>query len=99
MESTQPWFTLPVSRWSDRAATAGLQARAEATRHELILAAARRFASQGYHATSLVQVVEDCGHRPAPTAEPYERARREGVSDPGPAPEHRDLGGRSGGAP
>ncbi|GAA4740867.1 hypothetical protein GCM10023199_19340 [Actinomycetospora chibensis] len=55
------WFTLPVPRWSDGAALAGLQARAGATRHELILAAARRFACQGYHATSLVQVVEDCG--------------------------------------
>lgn len=62
MTSSEPsWFALPVSRWSDRAAAAGLQARARATRHELLLAAARRFASQGYHATTLAQVVEDGG--------------------------------------
>lgn len=55
------WYDLPVSRWSDQAATANLQARARATRRELLLAAARRFASQGYHETSLAQVVDDGG--------------------------------------
>ncbi|GAA4903204.1 TetR family transcriptional regulator [Actinomycetospora succinea] len=55
------WFDLPVPRWSDRAVTAPLQARARATRRELLLAAARRFADQGYHLTSLSQVVADGG--------------------------------------
>ncbi|MDD7936876.1 TetR/AcrR family transcriptional regulator [Actinomycetospora lutea] len=58
---TPGWFDLPVSRWSDQAVTAPLQARARATRRELLLAAARRFAAQGYHPTSLSQVVADGG--------------------------------------
>ncbi|MEJ2860236.1 TetR/AcrR family transcriptional regulator [Actinomycetospora flava] len=58
---TPAWFDLPVSRWSDQVATASLQARARATRRELLLAAARRFAVQGYHPTSLSQVVADGG--------------------------------------
>lgn len=58
---TPGWFDLPVSRWSDQGVTATLQARARATRRELLLAAARRFAAQGYHSTSLSQVVADGG--------------------------------------
>ncbi|MEJ2890870.1 ScbR family autoregulator-binding transcription factor [Actinomycetospora aeridis] len=58
---TPEWFELPVSRWSDQAVTAPLQARARATRRELLLAAARRFAAQGYHATALAQVAADGG--------------------------------------
>lgn len=55
------WFELPVSRWSDHAVTAPLQARARATRRVLLVAAGRRFAAQGYHATSLAQVAADGG--------------------------------------
>lgn len=55
------WFDLPVPRWSDRAVTASLQARARATRRELLVAAARRFAAQGYHRTSVSQVAADSG--------------------------------------
>jgi AcrR family transcriptional regulator len=58
---TPGWFDLPVSRWSDRSVTATLQARARATRRELLVAAARRFAVQGYHSTSLSQVAADGG--------------------------------------
>jgi AcrR family transcriptional regulator len=55
------WYELPVPRWSDQVAAAGLQSRARTTRRELLVAAARRFATQGYHATSLTQVVADSG--------------------------------------
>jgi TetR/AcrR family transcriptional regulator, repressor for uid operon len=55
------WFELPVPCWSDQVAAAGLQTRARTTRRELLVAAARRFAAQGYHATSLAQVVADGG--------------------------------------
>ncbi|WP_433783820.1 TetR family transcriptional regulator [Actinomycetospora sp. CA-101289] len=53
------WYELPVPRWSDHVAAAGLQARALTTRRELLVAAARRFASQGHHGTSLTQVAAD----------------------------------------
>ncbi|WP_285648762.1 TetR/AcrR family transcriptional regulator [Actinomycetospora sp. NBRC 106375] len=55
------WFELPVSRWSDHVAAANLQVRARSTRRELVLAAARRFATQGYHLTTLAQIVADGG--------------------------------------
>lgn len=55
------WSAPPVSRWSDGAAAGGLQVRARTTRRELLVCAARRFAAQGFHATSLSQVVGDGG--------------------------------------
>ena len=61
MASGAHWFELPVSRWSDDAVVGGLQARARATRRELLLGAARRFAAQGFHATALSQIVADGG--------------------------------------
>jgi AcrR family transcriptional regulator len=60
MAAQARWFEPPVSRWSD-GACAGLQVRARTTRRELLLAAARRFAAQGFHATSVSQVAADSG--------------------------------------
>jgi AcrR family transcriptional regulator len=61
MTTEARWFEPPVSRWSDDAVAGGLQARARTTRRELLLGAARRFAVQGFHGTSLSQVVGDGG--------------------------------------
>ncbi|GAA4796010.1 hypothetical protein GCM10023200_35110 [Actinomycetospora chlora] len=61
MTTEARWFEPPVSRWSDDAVAGGLQARARTTRRELLLGAARRFAAQGFHGTSLSQIVRDGG--------------------------------------
>jgi AcrR family transcriptional regulator len=60
--SAEPWYRLPVSRWSDGDVTATLQGRARTTRREILLAAARLFATHGFHKTSLAAVVEHAGH-------------------------------------
>jgi AcrR family transcriptional regulator len=56
-----PWYELPVSRWSDGPVTAHLQARARKTRRQLLVAAARRLAAQGYHGAALSQIIRDSG--------------------------------------
>lgn len=56
-----PWHRLPVSRWSDHPLTVSLQSRARTTRRNLLLAASRRFAAEGYHETSLTKIVSDTG--------------------------------------
>lgn len=57
-----PWWAPELPRWSDDAATAGLQVRARATRRSLLLSAARQFAEHGYHGSNLRQVLEVSGH-------------------------------------
>lgn len=56
-----PWFELPVSRWSDGPVTAHLQARARRTRRQLLVAAARRLSTHGYHGAALSQIIRDSG--------------------------------------
>jgi AcrR family transcriptional regulator len=53
------WHRLPVSQWSDHRLTASRQARATGTRRILLLAASRRFATEGYHGTSLTKILSD----------------------------------------
>lgn len=66
MTEDAPWFELPVSRWSDGPVTAHLQARARRTRRQLLVAAARRLSTQGYHGAALSQIIRDSGCTRAP---------------------------------
>ena len=55
-----PWFTVPVSRWADRPEP-GRQHRVQVTRRRLLLAAARQFDSDGYHGSSLRDILTATG--------------------------------------
>ena len=57
-----PWYALTVPRWSDDGPAASRQRRARSTRRALLLGAAQYFAEQGYHGSSLREIVTASGH-------------------------------------